>query len=108
MPRQVNEVDLESQFQMEAKLTLKDLEENSIDQLIAQPSQEFKETLKKLLITNNEEIARLANLNKKILECLERIDQQNQEVNIEPASGVNVVQQNTSKVSLSQSKRKTA
>jgi hypothetical protein len=29
-------------------------------------------------------------------------------VNIEPASGVNVVQQNTSKVSLSQSKRKTA
>jgi hypothetical protein len=70
---------LEGQSQKKAKLTIQDIEENSIDQLLAQPIPELKETLEKLLAANNEEIARLAKLNKKILECLDRIDQKNQE-----------------------------
>jgi hypothetical protein len=76
------------------KLTLQDIEVNSIEQLIAQPIPAFKETLKKMLTDNNEEIARLTKLNRKILKCLDRIDEQCQQI-------VRVVpddQQNTSRV----------
>jgi hypothetical protein len=62
-----------------AKLTLQDIEENSIDQLFAQPIPAFKGTVKKLLAANCEEIAHLTNLNIKMLKCLDRIDQQEQE-----------------------------
>jgi hypothetical protein len=79
MPKRLDKQKLEGQCQEKYKLSLQDIEENSIEQLLAQPSPAFKETLKKMLTDNNEEIARLANLNKKILECLEGIDQQNQE-----------------------------
>jgi hypothetical protein len=96
MSKRLNAENLGNQSQKKVKLTLQDIEENSIDQLIAQPSPAFKETLKKMLAANNEEIARLANLNKKILECLEKIDQQDQKNGI----GAGVVQQSASKVSL--------
>jgi hypothetical protein len=80
--------DWDFQFQEKSKLTLQYIEENSVDQLIAQPSPAFKETLKKMLTANNEEIVRLGKLNIKILECLERFDEQDQEK----------AQQNSSKV----------
>jgi hypothetical protein len=88
MPKRPNDENREGQSQKRAKLTLQDIEENSIDQLLAQPSQASKKSLKKLLAANNEEIVRLGKLNKKILKCLDRIDQQNQS------------QENTCKVSL--------
>jgi hypothetical protein len=79
-----------------AKLTLQDIEVNSIDQLIDQPSPAFKETLEKMLTDNNEEIARLDKLNKKILECLEMVDEQEQtKLRVVPGD-----QQNTSRVGL--------
>jgi hypothetical protein len=85
MPKRLNDENLGNQSQKKVKWTLQDIEENSIDQLIAQPSPAFKETLEKLLATNNEaiashseKIARLTSLNEKILECLERIDEQDQ------------------------------
>jgi hypothetical protein len=93
-------IDGDLEFQENANLTLQDIEENSIEQLVAQSSPAFKQSLKKLLIANNEEIARLANFNKKILECLERIDQQEQE-NFTGVPGCSAVaQQNQSKVGL--------
>ncbi len=102
MPKRLKEGDLGSQSRLRAKLTMQDIEENSIEQLIVQPIPAFKETLKKLLADNCEEIARLANLNKKILECLDRIDQQDQEnvTRTGVPTSVNVAEQNTSKVSL--------
>jgi hypothetical protein len=57
---------------------IKDTKENSIEQLLVQPIPAFKETLQKMLAANNKEIARLTKLNKKILECLDRIEQQEQ------------------------------
>jgi hypothetical protein len=93
MPKQLNETSLHQKM---AKLTLQDIEENSIDQLIAQPSPGFKETLKNILADNCEEIARLTNLNLKILKCLDRTDQQDQD----NVPGVCVVTENTTKVSL--------
>jgi hypothetical protein len=106
MSNRLNNENFEQHSQEKAKLSLHDIEVNSIDPLIAQPSPAFKETLKKLLAANNEEIvsycekiARSAKLNKKILECLDRIDQQDLErTNI--ASRAGVVQQNTAKVSI--------
>jgi hypothetical protein len=78
-----------------AKLTLQDIEVNSIELLIAQPISRFKETLEKMLAGNNEEIARLSKLNKKILKCLDRIDKQEQtKLRVVPDD-----QQNTSRVS---------
>jgi hypothetical protein len=81
--------------QKKAKWTLRDIEVNSIEQLLAQPIPAFKETLKKLLIANNEEIARLTNLNKKILECLDQQDQKNG-IGVSSSAGL----QTPSKVSL--------
>ncbi len=43
------------------------------------PFQHSKKPSSNILATNNEEIARLANLNNKILKCLDRIDQQEQD-----------------------------
>jgi hypothetical protein len=102
MPKRLKESDLGNQSQVRAKWTLQDIEENSVDQLIVQPIPAFKETLKKLLADNCEEIARLANLNKKILECLDRIDQQDKEnvTRTGVATSADVAEQNTSKVSL--------
>jgi hypothetical protein len=95
MPKRLNEENLGNQSQKKVKLTLQNIEVNSIDQLIGQPTPAFKETLENLLAANNEEIgshsekiARLTNLNRKILECLERIDEQNQENNVEVSSKV--------------------
>jgi hypothetical protein len=85
--------------QKKKKLTLQDIEVNSIEQLLAQPIPAFKETLKKLLIANNEEIAHLTNLNKKILECLDRIDQQELK-NVPGVAKVSADLQTPSKVSL--------
>jgi hypothetical protein len=96
MEKQVGDENLKDQSQKKTKWTLQDIEENSIDQLIAQPIPAFKETLEKLLADNNEEIARLINLNEKIPRCLDRIDQNEQE---NAAIVVSVAQQNTSKVS---------
>jgi hypothetical protein len=86
MPKRSNEKNLGVQAHMKAKLTLRDIEENSIDQLIAQPTEAVKETLENWLAANTgeiarlgEEITRLSNLNIKILECLDRIGQQDQE-----------------------------
>jgi hypothetical protein len=39
MPKRANEQNLEDRLQKKEKLTLHDIEENSIDQLIDQPSQ---------------------------------------------------------------------
>jgi hypothetical protein len=78
MPKRLNDENLRNQSQKKVKWTSQDIEENSIDQLIAQPSPEFKEILEKLLAANNKEIARLTELNEKILECLDRIDEQDQ------------------------------
>jgi hypothetical protein len=78
MPKRLNEENLGNQLQKKVKWTLQDIEVNSIDQLIAQASPAFKETLEKMLTDNNEKIARLTDLNEKILECLDRIDEQDQ------------------------------
>jgi hypothetical protein len=87
---------MEGKIQKMAKLTLQEIEVNSIEQLIAHPFLAFKESLKKMLADNNEEITRLAKLNKKILECLDRIDQQDQtKLRVVPDD-----QQNTSRVGL--------
>jgi hypothetical protein len=51
------------------------LEAASTEQLIAQPLPASKEVLNELLAANNEEIARLANLNTKILLLLNRPEQ---------------------------------
>jgi hypothetical protein len=88
---------LEAQSQRKTKLTLKDIEENSIDQLMDKPIPAFKETLKKMLSTNCEEIARLTNLNIKILKCLDRIDEQDQE-NGNGVGVAKVTQRNNSQV----------
>jgi hypothetical protein len=85
MPKRLNDENLGNQSQKKVKWTLQDIEVNSIDQLIAEPSPALKETLEKMLAANNEEItshnekiARLTDLNEKILECLDRIDEQEQ------------------------------
>jgi hypothetical protein len=88
MPKRLNDENLGHQSQKKAKWTLQDIEVSSIDQLIAQPSPEFKETLEKLLAANNKEIARLTSLNEKILECLDRIDEQEQKNGIGASSKV--------------------
>jgi hypothetical protein len=95
MPKRLNDGNMGNQSQKKAKLTLQDIEVNSIDQLIAQPTPAFKETLENLLAANNEEIAshsekiaRLTNLNRKILECLEKIDEKDQASGIEVSSKV--------------------
>jgi hypothetical protein len=100
MPKRCKAKSLKKQSQKKQGLTLQDIEENSIDQLMTKPSPALMKTLKKMLGDNNEEIASLTNLNKKILECLDRIDQQDEEANIGVASEVYVVLQNSSKVSL--------
>jgi hypothetical protein len=78
MPKRSSAKSPKNQSQKKAKLTLQEIEEKSIDQLFAQPIPvpAFKESLEKLLAANNEEIARLTQLNDKILECLDRIYQQ--------------------------------
>jgi hypothetical protein len=98
MLKQSNAKNLDDQSQEQVEITLQDIEVSSIEQLFAQPIPAFKETLKKCLAANSKEIARLANLNNKILQCLERIDQHDQEQ--EKTSGLIDDQRNSSKVSL--------
>jgi hypothetical protein len=95
MPKRLNEENLGHQSQKKVKWTLQDIEVNSIDQLIGQPTPALKETLENLLADNNEEIAshsekiaRLTSLNEKILECLDRIDEEDQKNLIEVSSKV--------------------
>jgi hypothetical protein len=76
MPIRLNDENEGTQSQIQAKLTLQDIEENSIEQLFAQSRSGFKETLENLLAVNNAEIARLTNISEKILECLDKIEQQ--------------------------------
>ncbi len=76
MPIRLNDENEGTQSQIQAKLTLQELEENSIEQLFAQSRSGFKETLENLLTVNNAEIARLTNISEKILECLDKIEQQ--------------------------------
>jgi hypothetical protein len=102
MPKRSIAENLDFKSQKKTKLTLQDIEENSIDQLFAQPIPAFQKTLEKLLAANNEEITRLTNLNEKILKCLDRIDQDSQQANIEAAVGADeiVQEQKLSRVSL--------
>jgi transcription antitermination factor NusA-like protein len=74
MPKRLNDENLGNQSQKKIKWTLQDIEVNSIDQLIAQPSPAFKETLEKLLATNNEEIA---SHSEKIVRLIDEQDQKN-------------------------------
>jgi hypothetical protein len=82
MPKPPKDEEWDGQSQEKVKLALQLLEEISIDQIIGNLDPAYKETFKKLLAANNKEIARLANLNNKILECLDSIEQQEQETKV--------------------------